>query len=347
MNTMQSQITNIQSEVKRKRTESPNKPSTSQEKPNHNSKRAKTQIQDLPSDYSEESTIETDSEELNESENSYNAETGFVKMTPIKGKNIEPTIRFKMEEVPKFYSDNLKISPPSTKNGKFTVNMSDEVISIIKGVQISGSSMERYDVLSEDNSINDILSHANASFTVSKVPEDCFKISSYNRVQVQAAYRALSRDQNTLKSLMFTAELFRNQYNTKDESTAQTMIKTFIHPVINHMASLEDSIRRLRAAAIPRFIPLSIKRELISAPIIPNQIWNIPPQLISRIQASRTEYIRKSKFRSSQNIRQSKPFSNRGRFFDRRIRPQRRSGQNSQTNRRSRNDQDRNNQDRQ
>ena len=289
---------------------------------------------------------DTDRSQSQESEDESFPPSIYKKIKSHKKKDLDPEIVFNETDVPELYSAHTHISAPINKNSKFSINISDKVVSLLKGVQQSNLSPEKFDIDTEDKQFDEILSHVNNSHSVSKIPEDCFRISSSSRSAIQAAYRTISKHQIIIKSNLFNLETIKDKFYTDNKSEAQNLIKAFITPIDIQISLLHDSIRKLRAVAVPRFIPNHIRRNLISAPIIPHQIWNISPQLINKINQSRTEYQRKSNYKTTHIPRTTRPFQYRGRPNDRRSRPQRKNsgfnGKRTNENRSDKNSQERN-----
>ena len=131
----------------------------------------------------------------------------------------------------------------------------------------------------------------------------------------------LSKQQEVLKALFLHAELNIPNFDLNIESQAKDLLKTFIHPIDIQISDIQDIIKRIRSIAIPSFLPITIKKTLKAAPILPGKIWNISKQLISRIQSQKSETFKSNKFFSSY-----RPFQFRGRFSDRRGQSQKRGG---------------------
>ena len=242
-----------------------------------------------------------------------------------KDRNIAPRIVFSKQEIPKIYNQT-RVGPPSTKNANFSIQLSDNIVSLIKGIKQTHVPPPKFDIKSGDSYFNQVLSHANSKFMATEVPDDCFRIAASSRLALSFSYKQLNRQQTILKSLVLHAELIKDQFLTDDRAAAEELIKIYILPIDSQIESIQDTIRKIRMIALPRFIPASIKKTIIAAPILPDKIWNISTQIQNKIQSSRAEFYKRNTFKTSTPHRESRPFQTRGRSFDRRARPQRRGG---------------------
>ena len=240
--------------------------------------------------------------------------------------NLKPKIMFCQNDIPKIYSEISKVTSPVSQTGNFSIKVSDHIICLLKGIKKHQGSAQKFDIISRDTDYNNIFSHVNSKFAATEVPEDCFRISVSARPALTNAYKTLAKNQMILKNLILHAEMAQDKFSTKDNKEAQELIKIFIIPIEAQLENIHDCIRRIRSIALPRFIPLSLKRTIISAPIIPSKIWNIPPQIQGRIHAARADYARRFNPKPNSSSRETRFFPTRGRFFDRRSRPQRRGG---------------------
>ena len=239
---------------------------------------------------------------------------------------LKPKVMYNFDEVPKIYSEMASTSAPTSESGNFSIRVSDHLICILKGLKRHQSMAQRFDLVTRDSDYKDIFSHANSKFAATDIPDDCFKIAASARPALAVAYKALARNQMILKNNVLHAEMVQDKFKTEDSKEAQELIKIFISPIDGAIENIHDCIRRIRSIALPRFIPLALKKSLIAAPIIPYKIWNISQQSQSRILAARSEYMKKFNPRTSTPARENWLFQTRGRFFDRRGRPQRRGG---------------------
>ena len=242
-----------------------------------------------------------------------------------KDRNIAPKIIFSKQEIPKIYNQ-IRVGPPSTKNANFSIQLSDNIVSLIKGIKQTHVPSPKFDIKSGDSYFNQILSHANSRFMATEVPEDCFRIAATSRLALSFTYKQLNRQQSILKALVLHAELIKEQFLTEDRAEAEELIKVYILPIEAQIETIHDTIRKIRMIALPRFIPANIKKTIIAAPILPDKIWNISTQIQNKIQSSRSEFYKRNSIRTSTPHRESRPFQSRGRSFDRRARPQRRGG---------------------
>ena len=241
-----------------------------------------------------------------------------------KEESLAAQVIFNTKEIPKLLA-NSKIVPPSTKNGQFSLCISDRITCLTKGSKQSNLAFPRFDVKSRDTTFNQFLSHANSRFLATEVPDDCFRIASITRPSLAVAYKSLARQQTVLKSLLVHAELVIDQFQSADKDQAQELSKIYILPIDAQIEQINETIRKIRAIALPKFLPPSLKKSIISASILPDKIWNIAPHIQSQIHSARTEYT-KRQFPKPTTSRDSRPFQQRGRTFDRRARPQRRGG---------------------
>ena len=233
---------------------------------------------------------------------------------------VAPTVIFSPENVPKLISDNMEVSSPLTKNSCYSINISNKTIGLLKGHMENPMSSEKFDIKTKDSEMLEIFSHFNSKFPVADIPDNCFSLSPTIRLPLKAIYRTLHKQQQVLKALFLHVELNIDNFNVKNEKKAKELVKAFIQPIDIQISLIHDTIKKIRAIATPNFLPASIKKTLRSAPILPGKIWNISSQMVSRIQTQKTESYKSFKNNSF------KPFQNRGRFSDRRGRPQRRGG---------------------
>ena len=276
-----------------------------------------------------EANLEMD-EHDNWSNCSEEEEEEIYQSAPAKAeKNLTPKFIFKKTQVHEIYSSIASISPPTSKYSSFTLNISNRISRLIKGIQEHPTNPTKFDIVSQDSTLNKIFDHANTKYVASDIPEDCFKIPTAARSSLQNAYKALSRHQQSLKSAVLAAELAKDKFKTEDDQEAQELVRIYILPIENQIINIHETIRRIRAISIPKYIPPSIKKNLIAAPILPNSIWNISSQMQNRISSTRNDFFKKLSFKRQSNYyeqRDSRPFSSRGRGFDRRSRPQSKGG---------------------
>ena len=244
---------------------------------------------------------------------------------------IEAVQIFQKAEVPEYYSSIAKTGPPKTKYGKFTLQISNKIISLIKGIEESSIIPAKFDVDCNDSFFNDLLAHVNAKYSASNIPEDCFRIPTTARSSLQIAYKSLARAQQTLKILIMHAEAVKDQFETEDDQKAHDLVRLYILPIQNQIESVHEQIRRIRAISLPKYIPPFLKKVVIAAPINPGNIWSISNQTQAKINSARVEFSRKLQFKRAppntfNQPRESRPFQSRGRFQDRRARPQGRGG---------------------
>ena len=241
-----------------------------------------------------------------------------------KDDSLTAQVIFDTKEVPHLLA-NSRIAPPSTKNGNFSICFSDRIICLAKGIKQSNLAFPRFDAKSRDTAFNRLLSHVNSKYLVTDVPDDCFRIATNTRTPLAATYKTLSRQQTVLKSLLIHAELMIDQFQSADKNRAQELTKLYILPIDAQIENINDTLRRIRSIALPKFLPLPLRRAITYADILPEKIWNIPPHLQSQILTARTEYSKRLYSRPSTS-RDPRPFQQRGRTSDRRARPQRRGG---------------------
>ena len=268
-----------------------------------------------------------DEEEVYEGEyhSEYQSPNIFHDEIPVEEVHLRPRIIFNPAQIPLIFSESAQISAPTTKNGNFTYTVDDQLVSIYKGMLRNPPNPHKLDLKSKDIAFNNLLSHTNSKANAQDVPENCSKIASSSKPALNAAYRFLSRQQRILKNLIVHAQRNMGIFETEDMEKAEEAIKVYIQPIEDQFENINDAIQRIRALAIPKFIPTHIKRMLITAPILPGKIWNISSSLQNQIQTARTEYSKKFHFKTHP-YRESRPFPSRGRFQYRRARPQRRGG---------------------
>ena len=240
--------------------------------------------------------------------------------------NLTPKIFFKPTDTPKIYTESAQITAPVTKNGNFTYAVDDKLVRIFKGMQRNSPSPQKIDMRSKDAYFNTILSHANTKANAQDIPENCFRIATSARPALSAAYRVLARQQMLLKNLIIHAQRNLTEFNNENTKEVEELIKVYFHPIEAQVENVHDSIRKIRALSLPKFIPATLKKTIVTAPILAEKIWNIPSTIQNKIQAARADFNRRTYPRSSGLTRESRPFQSRGRFQDRRARPQRRGG---------------------
>ena len=214
----------------------------------------------------------------------------------------------------------MQVSQPLTKYSSFSINISDNTISLVKRQMENPIATDKFDI-TRDSEMSDIFSHVNSRFSIYDIPENCFSVSPSNRFHLKNVYKMLNKQQEVLKALLLHAELNIPNFDLKVESQAKDLMKTFIKPINIQISTIHDTIKRIRSISLPSFLPPSIKKTLKSALILPGKIWNISKQLISRIQSQKSETFKSNKFFSSY-----RPFQFRGRFSDRRGQSQKRGG---------------------
>ena len=261
---------------------------------------------------------ESEAEDFSSEEEIIKSEQNKSKM---KKFHVAPKIIFSPENVPKLIAEHMKISQPITKNSSFSVHISNNTIGLLKGQMENPITINKFDIKTQDSEMSEIFSHINSKFSVYDIPENCFSVSPSNKFTLKNVYKNLGKQQEVLKALLIHAELNISNFNLKVESQAKDLLKTFIHPIDIQISTIHDTIRRIRSIAIPSYLPLTIKKSLKSAPILPGKLWNISSNLISRIQSQKPDTFKTNKVLSSY-----RPFPIRGRLSDRRGRPQRRGG---------------------
>ena len=185
-------------------------------------------------------------EEYNENSSDYEEEdrekttdTGYLQQSiyQIKPKNtstedkIEAIQIFQKAEVPSYYTNFAETGPPKTKYGKFTLQISNKIISLLKGIQDSSITPTKFDLDCKDNFFNEILTHINAKYSATNIPEDCFRLPSTARSSLQIAYKSLSRAQQTLKVLFMHAEAIKEQFETENDQEAHELVRMYILPI--------------------------------------------------------------------------------------------------------------------
>ena len=179
---------------------------------------------------------------------------------------------FCQNDIPKIYSEIAKVTSPTSQTGNFLIKVSDHIICLLKGIKQYQGTAQKFDIISRGSDYNNLFSHVNSKFAATDVPEDCFRISASARPGLTIAYKALAKNHMILRNLILHAEMAHDKFSTKDNKEAQELIKIFITPIEAQLENVHDCIRRIRNIALPRFIPLFLKRAITSAPIIPSRI---------------------------------------------------------------------------
>ena len=169
----------------------------------------------------------------------------------------------------------------------------DNIISLIKDIKQSHISPKRFDVSrSGDSYLNQVLSHVNSKFLATEIPKDYFRIAATSRLALSFTYKQLNRQKMILKALMLHAELVKDQFLTEDKSEAQELIKLYILLIDAQIESMHDTIRKIRSIVLLKFIPMSLKKIIVAAPILSDKIWKLSPHMQIKIWAARSEYIK-------------------------------------------------------
>ena len=139
--------------------------------------------------FSNPETIDQNLEEISNSDNfdseaeEFSSDREILKSALNKKKkfHVSPKIIFSPENIPKLISEHMQVSQPLTKISSFSVHVSDNTISLVKGQMKNPIATDKFDVTTRDSEMSDIFSRVNSRYSVYDIPENCFSISPSNR----------------------------------------------------------------------------------------------------------------------------------------------------------------------